>query len=398
MLPASRIALSALLLAACGGHNQRAKGNDGESAKPAPTEAAKPATPAAPTPAQPTPAQPAEVAPAAPPPAAPAPAPASVADAFPADCSVTEPSSAHHDLLWATAADHPPEILDGVNPEKFGQHYYVSDEGHADRFREAIANSGGIYVGIGSDQAYLYIGWARPQFAYTVDYDPDIVRAHQIQQAFLVAAASPAEYEALWQRDHKKQAEALVTALSTDPKEQKRFLKIYGATEMRMRKRMRRLHKNLGAVPSYLSDQPTYDFLRNLIRHGCVRPLLVDLLAKDGLRGIAEAATKVGLPVRTLYLSNAEEYWTYTEQFRTNVRGLPHDERSMALHTLSSGVNHDYRYVAQPLAKFVTWLDDPRTHSSRSMIGYVKVDGPDDFPAVRFEANPGDDRAKKKPK
>jgi hypothetical protein len=320
----------------------------------------------------------------------------SSSSSFPADCSATPPSQAQHDLLWASPADGEPEQLDGVNETKIGQHYYVSDEGHADRFREHIADSGGGYVGIGSDQAYLYIGWARPQFAWTVDYDPHIVRLHQIQQAFLLAAESPAAYLALWQRESNARAREIVEGLSPDRQERRRLLKVLSAAQPRIRKRMTRLAWNLRETPSYLSDQGIYDFVRNLVRHGCVRPMLVNLLDKNGLRGITRAATAVGLPIRTLYLSNAEEYWEYTDQFRANVRGLPRDDRSMVLHTISSSDNEDYIYIAQPLGNFVAWLDARWAKRSRTMIGRVHVDGMTHFPSVRFDKDPAEALAERR--
>lgn len=162
-----------------------------------------------------------------------------------------------------------------------------------------------------------------------------------------------------------------------------------------MRVRLWRLHKNLRHVPTYLTDQATYDFVRTLVRHGCVRPLLVDVLAKRGLVGIAAAAREVGLPIRTLYLSNAEEYWSYTRQFRDNLRALPHDERSRVLRTLSSAENHDYRYVAQPLANFLRWLEEGKARRARSMIGRFEVKGPGDYPSLLFDEDPTAARAKR---
>jgi hypothetical protein len=368
--------LCALALA-CGG--QRAPRAD-ETARPA-------AAAAAPTPA----AAPAPVAiqPAPPPPAPPQPPPV---DAFPADCSVTPPSQAMRDVLWGTASDAPPELLDGVRPEKFGQHYYVSDEGHADIFRQYIDGVGGGYVGIGSDQAYLYIGWAKPQFAWTVDYDDHVVAMHELQQAFIVASATPAEYLALWK--DSKRAKELIAQLAPEGRARKRLLHVFGQGQPRIKRRTARLAKHLAGVPTYLTDQPTYDFIRNLIKNGCVRPLLVDLLKDQGMKGIAESMTKVGLPVRVLYLSNAEEYWNYTDQFRANVRGLPIDDRSLALHTQASNSNEDYRYTAQPLRTFVTWLDDG-VRNVDAMLTRIPVKGPGHYPTRLFTQTPDEAKAER---
>ena len=52
--------------------------------------------------------------------------------------------------------------------------------------------------------------------------------------------------------------------------------------------------------------------------------------------GIADAARRMGVPVRIIYFSNAEEYFkAYTPAFRNNVTALPADEKSLVLRTVS---------------------------------------------------------------
>ena len=361
-----------LLLAAVGCGGQRAPEAAAPPTAPPPTAPAPPPTvddpPVAALPPTPDP--------------TPTPAPPPV-DTFPADCSVTPPSQAMRDVLWGSLSDKKPEMLDGVRPEKFGQHYYVSDEGHADMFKPYIDGIGGGYVGIGSDQAYLYIGWARPQFAWTVDYDDEVVGMHELQQAFIAAAATPDEYRTLWSKERTADAKAIIAQLAPEGPLRKRLVRILGQGQPRMKRRMTRLAKHL-TVPSYLTDQATYDFLRNLIKHGCMRPLLVDLLADKGMKGIGEVMHQVGVPVRVLYMSNAEEYWAYTDQFRANVRGLPIDDRSLALHTQASNANEDYRYTAQPMK-----------------LSRVAVKGPGHYPTRLFDQTPEQakaERATKKPR
>jgi hypothetical protein len=377
-----------LLLAAAGCGGQRAPEAAAPPAAPPPTAPAAPPTvddpPVAALPPTPDP--------------TPTPAPPPV-DTFPADCSVTPPSQAMRDVLWGSLSDKKPEMLDGVRPEKFGQHYYVSDEGHADMFKPYIDGIGGGYVGIGSDQAYLYIGWARPQFAWTVDYDDEVVGMHELQQAFIAAAATPDEYRTLWSKERTADAKAIIAQIAPEGPQRKRLVRILGQGQPRMKRRMTRLAKHL-TVPSYLTDQATYDFLRNLIKHGCMRPLLVDLLADKGMKGIGEVMHQVGLPVRVLYMSNAEEYWAYTDQFRANVRGLPIDDRSLALHTQASNANEDYRYTAQPMKLFVTWLDSG-VRNIDAMLTRVAVKGPGHYPTRLFDQTPEQakaERGAKKPR
>ena len=124
----------------------------------------------------------------------------------------------------------------------------------------------------------------------------------------------------------------------------------------------------------------------------------VELLADKGMVGIGAAMTQVGLPVRTLYLSNAEEYWSYTDQFRVNIRALPRDDKSLVLHTQSSNANQDYRYNAQPLTTFVAWLDDGWARSVNMMMGREHVKGAGHYPTRLFTTTPAEAQAAREAK
>jgi hypothetical protein len=320
--------------------------------------------------------------------AAPLPPDAAVPAALPpVDAATPAPVVDLCAAMPASAPDQPPEVLAGTSAKKFGTHYYISDEEHPDRFRDHVADLGGGYVGIGSDQAYLYIGWARPRFAWTVDYDPEIVRMHRLHQAFIARSETPAAYRKLWSSARRDEASAIVDDITPDDAERKELRRVLRKAAARVEYRLRKLVK-LPDVKTFLNDQDTYDFVRGLIRNGCVRPMLVDLLQTDGLRGIADAATSVGLPIRALYLSNAEEYWDYTDEFRANVRALPRDDRSVVLHTQASRTNDDYRYTVQGLDNFVAWLDDGSTRDIDAMLGRPPIAGPTDFPIRRFDKTP----------
>ena len=61
---------------------------------------------------------------------------------------------------------------------------------------------------------------------------------------------------------------------------------------------------------------------------GRVRSLCADLTRHGAVADIGVAARRLGVALRVLYLSNAEEYWERLPQpFRDNLRALPVDER-----------------------------------------------------------------------
>jgi hypothetical protein len=47
-------------------------------------------------------------------------------------------------------------------------HYWVGNECALHGFYQDIKGLGGGYIGIGSDQAYLLLGWARPRLAWLI--------------------------------------------------------------------------------------------------------------------------------------------------------------------------------------------------------------------------------------
>lgn len=304
-----------------------------------------------------------------------------------ADCSVTAMTDPQREIFWGTAQDSAPEILLGVRPELYGTHFYVSDEKHPELFIPHIENKGGAYIGIGSDQAYLYIGWSRPQVAWVIDYDPHIVAMHLIQHTFFQEAETVDDYFKLWRNSNEAAALALIEKYYSAHPDKKLIIDVLEKGQARIPVRMRHLRElftSLG-TKSYMNDPAIYSFVRGMIKNGCIRPMLADLLAENGLRGIGEAATKLGVPVRVLYLSNAEEYWKYNDGYRSNIKSLPFDENSVVLRTQGSGVNHDYRYNVQPALKYAEWLADGWASSVYTIVEKVTVRDENHFPLTVFD-------------
>lgn len=118
-------------------------------------------------------------------------------------------------------------------------------------------------------------------------------------------------------------------------------------------------------VPTFLTDQGMFDYIKELYRRERIRPMVTNLLDNRGMTGVAQAANDLGVTVRVLYVSNAEQYWRgYNRHFRRNVQALPVDEKSLLLRTLLIwDVNGDYRYNVQPLTNYQAWLAQPYVRS-----------------------------------
>jgi hypothetical protein len=142
-------------------------------------------------------------------------------------------------------------------------------------------------------------------------------------------------------------------------------------------------------VPSYLKDMDQYDAVRQLVLNGRVRTMVVDLTDDEGMNGIGEAAMKLKVPIRTLYLSNAEEYWEiYPHQYRDNIMGLPLDEDSLLLRTKVYRQIMDYVYIVQPLENYRAWLCSPAAENVYDVIGELDPPDPEKVNFVKIEREP----------
>lgn len=290
------------------------------------------------------------------------------------------------DLAAALAAvpqDEAAKKLLGVNEKYEGRSYMTGDEWHMQLFFEHIDGIGGAYMGVGSDQGYLLISWARPEIAFLTDYDPNVVNVHRIYKSFFSAAETPADFLALWGSAKEADALALLEKdWGSDAEHGPIVKKVYTAERSKVLYRLKALRSRLkeADVPSYLTSKEHYAYVRDLILAGRVRPMLGNLLDKNGLVGIGAFAKAQNIPVRVVYLSNAEEYWDYPDQFRQNMRALHFDERSLILRTLSTwSTNKDYRYAVQPALHFVEWLFASGTRKVYNIVARRKLEGPTDI-------------------
>jgi hypothetical protein len=114
-----------------------------------------------------------------------------------------------------------------------------------------------------------------------------------------------------------------------------------------------------GQPGSWLADRALYRYVRRMFQEDRVRIVAGDLLREMPGR-IAEAQRELGVPLRIVYLSNAEEYFAYNDSFRAAFTTMPFDERSIVLRTvarrLPDGSRRVWHYQVEPAAHFVAAL------------------------------------------
>ncbi len=291
--------------------------------------------------------------------------------------------------LDAIPEDKAPDKLNATRPDLEGRHYLSGDEAHLDVFYPQVKDLGGAYAGVGSDQAYLFAGWMRPSYAFVTDYDPWIKWLHLSYAAFFAEADTIEAFQHLWS-DTK--AGLKVLRARYEGQEQRRARFVYAQGAHKVARRLRRLTKwsEARGVPSFMSDQATYDFVRGLVRSGRLRALVCNLLDKRCLVGLGEATRKLGVPLRVLYTSNAEQYWAYGEQFRANIQAQHFDEKSLVLRTLAAkrSLNKDYHYNTQPGLNFQAWLKQSWVRRVRTIVPLIYINAKDHIPLTHEDRDP----------
>lgn len=278
------------------------------------------------------------------------------------------------------------------HPEKLTRdsHYWVSDEQRHDLFRESIADSGGVFIGLGTDQNYLMAAWAKPEVLIPLDFDQAVVDLHFVFRAIFLNAPTPQAFIDLWQEKKEGETRALLKEVYADksPAFRKGVLRAFKVGARFVRRRLNRIVKKFGRleVPTFLSDQTQYQYIVDMFRTKRVFPVRGDLTATRTLRQVATAAKSVGLTIRTLYLSNAEQYFKYTAEYRENMFALPFDDRTKVIRTVGTKkpwtADGVYDYVCQTGDNFRTWLSHKKTFNVWTIVQARKVDKKTGFSRV----------------
>lgn len=269
----------------------------------------------------------------------------------------------------------PPALSDALKGVPFdprprelsaNSHFVVSDEKSHWLFHDAAANRGGALLGVGTDQNYLMAGWARPEILILLDFDQVVVDVHAVYREVFLHSPDARSFLAAWGRNQAVVVEGWIAEAIPDEASQKRVLKAFRLARNLVEWRLVGLVKAYRAagVKTFLDDPEQYRYLVELFKAGRVFAIRGDLTGTQAVRGVGKALADAGVPLRVLYLSNAEKYFEFTADYKANMRSLPFDDRTVVLRT--GGGWHGgppspdglYTYVVQPGANFHAWMQD----------------------------------------
>jgi hypothetical protein len=274
------------------------------------------------------------------------------------------------------------------------KHYVTTNEYHHEVFYPYVKHLGGGHVGVGTDQNFTFIAWARSRMAWLMDYDPVVVRLNLAHRAFILHSKTRKTYTSRWYKGANERAsiELLRRVYKKHP-EREEIVEAYlhGRQTVSFhyhliaKRRFGWDYHKMQAAPnkrdlqdlrdfSWMHQEEHYQYIRKMFQTNRIRIMKGDLLLTKSLRGIAHASRRLGVPIRITYLSNAEEFWRYPKTFRDNIRALPMDERSVILRTRFTskyGPRLDaWIYIVQNGLNFQQLLAKPQYNGIDQMMRY----------------------------
>jgi len=265
------------------------------------------------------------------------------------------------------------------------RHYLWSNERRHDLFFADLRGLGGGYMGVGGDQNYTLAAAAESDVLWLVDLDPAVVYLHRLYAALLPIALQPSDLVALFDKKHRAEVHAAVSAACPATDEQRAVLEVYHAyRDLLFRHLKDELGRSHGPRGTWLSDARKYQHMHRLAKERRIVARLGDLTGPSTLQQIAETARKAGVPIHAIYLSNAESWFKYGPAFRSNIAALPFDDRSVILRTVKSQLlsypsGDIWHYTIQRSQHFAQALAQPSYRS----IDLAMVDAvPDKTPGL----------------
>ncbi len=275
------------------------------------------------------------------------------------DAGTAGPSENALKVFLALKPDPPPPRLAA------DVHFPTSNERFLYVWRDAMQPLGGVYIGVGTDQNFVLAGWSRPEVMVLMDFDQMVVDINAIYRLLFLNAPDPKSFIKLWSKKSIKEVEHIFTQAYPEKDAYDHLWKLFLAVRRQIEIRLAVMINDFKdqKVAFFLTDPEQYRYLVTLFEQNRVFTLPGDLTATQAVQSVAAAAKTANIPVRVLYLSNAERYFSYGEAFKQNMLALPFDEHTVVLRTTGQGTwakGDPFWYVVQSGKDFQEWLKSPQ--------------------------------------
>ena len=203
-------------------------------------------------------------------------------------------------LLQATAEEKPYNVR---------IHFLRSNERRHDLFFSTLSRIGGGYLGVGADQNYTLAAVAQAELLFLVDIDAEVIRWHRVYAALIPYAESPdALLKLMTVRADATVQRALTERWGAEAPELLRSYRTYRFMIGAHLTREKQVSRN-GKAATWMSDPVLYGRIRELMISRRVIARVGDLHGERTLVGLGQAARALNVTMRTIYLSNVEQWF-----------------------------------------------------------------------------------------
>lgn len=242
-----------------------------------------------------------------------------------------------------------------------GEYYYRSNELRHDLLAADLRGRRGAVVGVGPDQLYTLAALSDAELIVGTDYDARVPALHRLYGVLVPRSETAADLIARFAPEQEEATLALLRAELEAGDEQP--IRMFERLRQDLYEYLQRQHarEHRAAPTTWMADPGYYGHVRDLFRAGRVVARTGDLTGTTTVRAVGAALRKLGIPVRVLYLSNADQFFRYTEDFITNVEALPADDKTIVVRSirnpeLPNARRDRWHYIVQEHADFLERL------------------------------------------
>ena len=210
-----------------------------------------------------------------------------------------------------------------------------------------------------------------------MDLDYVAVDVNRIHLYFLTQAPTYEEFRKLWDRKNRQTSYKLLEQrFSGDERDWGRIRRAWkvahrGWNDVPERLRELRYMIRNFQLSTFANNPEDYAYVRTMALEGRIIAVPGDLNGAVTMKGIASRARQMEIPIRVVYMSNAEEYMRFPPNMRENIRALPVDQRSIVIRTATTGAKYvlgypdgekfpdkfPFHYNVQPVLVFQEWMN-----------------------------------------
>lgn len=242
-----------------------------------------------------------------------------------------------------------------------GEYYYRSNELRHDLLADDLRGRGGAVVGVGPDQLYTMAALSSAELIVGSDYDARIPALHRLYGVLVPRSERAEDLIEHFAPEREEETLTLLRAELAQGDDQP--VRMFERLRQDLYEYLQRQHARAyrTAPTTWMAESTYYDHVRDLFRAGRVVARTGDLTGTSTVRAIGAALHELGIPMRVLYLSNADQFFRYTDDFITNIEALPTDEKTIVVRSIRNpqlpNAHRDrWHYIVQEHADFLERL------------------------------------------